>query len=333
MRSTMTKRIVLSVALAAVAAFGSTAAFAQTDPAANFPNKPIRLIVGFAAGGGNDLIARIVGPKLSENIGQPVIVENKTGAGGRLAIEYAQSQPADGYTVVIGAIGQLAVSSAIYPNLPFHPTKTLMPLSMLASYPLVITGQMNDRIKSVQELVAWGKANPDKTNYPTSSPIFTIASELFKMKTGMPAQAVPYRSTNEMLLSVVGGQTTFAIGDSASAVALVKSGKLRGLAVANPTRISELPDVPTVAEVGLADLDLKSQWGGAFVIAGTPPAIAKKLETEFRRALTDPGVREKIRAISYYPEGGSAEEYRQRIDADIKLFSDVVKAANLKFEQ
>ncbi len=320
------------IAIAALATTVNDRVWAQADVAANYPAKPIRVIVGFGAGGGNDLLARIVGQKLADNIGQPVVVENKPGAGGRLAVEYAQGQPADGYTLIVGATGQLAIASAIYPNLPFHPTRTLIPLTMIASYPLIIAGPMNDTIKSVMDLVAWGKANPDKSNYPTSSPAFTIPTELFKLKTGMPAQAIPYKSTNEMMLSIVGGQTLFGIADPSSTVPLAQNGKLRALAVNGAVRSTELPDVPTMAEVGLADVDIRLQWSGAFVIAGTPPAIVGKLEAELRRVLADTGVRTKIKAISYDAGGGPGDEFARQINADIKAYSDVVKAANLKFE-
>ena len=332
MRSMTMIRAPLLAALALAASMAG--ALAQSDPAAGYPNKPIHFVLGFAAGGGTDLLARIVGPKLSDILGQPVIVENRTGAGGRLAVDYVQSQPADGHTVLIGAIGQLAVATAIYPGkLSFHPTRTLMPVTMLGSYPLVLSGPASGEIKTVAELVAFGKANPDKSNYPTSSPAFTIASELFKLKTGMPGQPIPYRSTNEMVLSVVGGQTLFAFPDSGIVVPMVQGGKVRALAVGSSSRIPELPDTPTLAEAGRADVDLKAQWIGAFLIAGSPPPIAKKLETALRQAVADAGVRERIRGITYFPEGGAAEEFRARIDGDIQIFSNVVKAANLKFEQ
>jgi tripartite-type tricarboxylate transporter receptor subunit TctC len=331
----MLKPRMTQTAVAAALALMVFAAPAQSqpDPAADYPNKPIRFIVGFGAGGGTDLLARIVGAKLSDMVGQPVIIENRTGAGGQIAVEYVQNQPKDGYTVAIGAIGQLAVSTAIYPNLPFHPTRTLMPITMLGSYPLALVAQQTDAIKTVSDLIAFGKANPDRMNYPTASPAFTIASELFKLKTGMPGTAIPYRSTNEMVLSVVAGQTVFGFPDSSNAVAQNKSGKLRTLAVANPTRIPELPDVPTLAEAGHGDVDIKTQWIGAFLAAGTPEPIAKKLEAALRKADTDPAVRERIRAMTYFAEGGPADEFRARIDADIKLFSDVVKEAKLKFQR
>ena len=306
---------------------------AQAQDAANYPNRPIRFVLGFAAGGGTDLLARIIGPKVSDILGQPVIVENRTGAGGRIAVDYVQTQAADGHTVAIGAIGQLAVATAIYPNLSFHPTRTLTPIAMMGSYPLILTGPVTGDIKTPADLVAYGKANPDKSNYPTSSPAFTIASELFKLKTGMPGQPIPYRSTNEMALAVAGGQALFAFPDSSSVVTLAQSGKVRALAVGRPNRIPELPDVPTLAEAGRGDVDLKVQWIGAFLIPGTPAPIAKKLEAAIQQAVADPGVRERIRGMTYFPEGMGSAEFRARIDDDIRTFQDVVKAANLKFEQ
>jgi tripartite-type tricarboxylate transporter receptor subunit TctC len=328
----ISKRTILTLALAMPAALGSLPAWAQDAGAANYPNKPIRMIVGFAAGGGNDLFARLVGQKLSENLGQPVVIENKAGAGGRLAVEYAMGQPADGYTLVVGATGQMAIASAIYPKLPYHPTKTFTPLSMIASFPLILAGPMNDTIKSVKDLVAWGTANPDKSNYATSSPAFTITTELFKLKTGMPAQAIPYKSSNEMMLSIAGGQTLFAIADGPPTVPLVLGGKIRALAVTGSIRSSELPEVPSMAEAGLPDVNI-GLWSGVFVLAGTPAAVSRKLESELRRALADSGVRDKLKAMAVNPGGGSGDEFRQIIDADIKMFSEVVRAANLKFEE
>ena len=326
------KRTMLTMGLAALAAIVAEAAAAQGDSAANFPNRPIHLIVGFAAGGGNDLFARLVGQKLSENIGQPVIVENKAGAGGRIAVEYVKSQPADGYTIMVAASGQMAVAAAIYPKLSYHPTRDFLPLTMIASFPLILAGPADDAINSVKDLVAYGKANPDKSNYATSSPAFTITTELFKLKTGMPAVAVPYKSSNEMMLSVVGGNTLFAIADGPPTMPLVQGRKVRALAVTGSERSFELPNVPSMAEAGYPEVNI-GLWSGVFVAAGAPPAIANKLETELRRALADPGVREKLKAMAVNPGGGPSEEFRKKIDADIRVFADVVKAANLKFEE
>ena len=327
------KRAVLGVGVAAVlVAIAAQSARAQGDAAANFPNRPIRLIVGFAAGGGNDLFARLVGQKLSDNIGQPVIIENKPGAGGRIAVEYVKNQPADGYMIMVAASGQMAIAAAIYPKLSYHPTRDFLPLTMIASFPLILAGPADDTIKSVKDLVAYGKANPDKSNYATSSPAFTITTELFKLKTGMPGVAVPYKSSNEMMLSVAGGNTLFSIADGPPTMPLVQGGKIRALAVTGSERSSELPDVPSMAEARYPEVNI-GLWSGVFVSAGTPPAIAHRLDTELRRALADGGVREKLKAMAVNPGGGPAEEFRQKIDGDIKVFADVVKAANLKFEE
>jgi tripartite-type tricarboxylate transporter receptor subunit TctC len=328
----ISKRTILTLALAMPAALARLPARAQDAAAASFPNKPIRMIVGFAAGGGNDLFARLIGQKLSENLGQSVVIENKPGAGGRLAVEYAMGQGADGYTLVVGATGQMAVASAIYPKLPYHPTRTFTPLAMIASFPLILAGPMDDAIRSVKDLVAWGKANPEKSNYATSSPAFTITTELFKLKTGMPAQAIPYKSSNEMMLSIAGGQTLFAFADGPPTVPLVLGGKIRALAVTGAARSSELPDVPSMAEVGFPDVNI-GLWSGVFVLAGTPAAVGKKLEAELRRVLADAGVRQKLKAMAVNPGGGPPDEFRRIIDADIKMFGEVVRAANLKFEE
>jgi tripartite-type tricarboxylate transporter receptor subunit TctC len=318
---------VLGAALAALATLSAQPAWAQAD----YPNRPIRLIVGFAAGGGNDLMARLVGQKMSELLGQNIIIENKAGAGGRLAIDFVKNQPADGYTVTVAATGQMAIAAAIYPKLGYHPTRDFIPLTMIASFPLILAGPANDTIKTVKDLVAYGKAHPDKSNYATSSPAFTITTELFKLKTGMPAVAVPYKSSNEMMLSVAGGNTLFSIADGPPTVPLVQGGKIRALAVTGSQRSGEFPEVPSMAEAGYPEVNI-GLWSGIFVSANTPPAVVKKIEDAARRAMADEKVREGLKKLAVDPGGGPGEEFRRRIDDDIKKFADVVKAADLKFE-
>ena len=262
----------------------------------------------------------------------PQTTNAKPGASARLAVEYVKNQPADGYTIMVAASGQMAIAAAIYPKLSYHPTRDFLPLTMIASFPLILAGPSGDTIKSVTELIAYGKANPDKSNYATSSPAFTITTELFKLKTGMPAVAVPYKSSNEMMLSVAGGNTLFAIADGPPTVPLVQGAKIRALAVTGSERSSELPDVPSMAEAGYPEVNI-GLWSGLFVSASTPPAIANKLGTELRCAMADPRVRDKLKAMAVNPGGGSSEEFRKKIDADIDVFADVVKAANLKFEE
>lgn len=328
MSSTSLIRALCAVLFAlAASAVLAPSAWAQAD----YPSRPIRVVVGFAAGGGNDLFARLVGQKLSEHIGQPVIIENKAGAGGRIAVEHVKNQPADGYTIMVAASGQMAIAAAIYPKLAYHPTRDFVPLTMIASFPLILAGPANDTIKTVRDLVAYGKANPDKSNYASSSPAFTITTELFKLKTGMPGVAVPYKSSNEMMLSVAGGNTLFSIADGPPTVPLVHGGKIRALAVTGSERSSELPGVPSMAEAGYPEVDI-GLWSGFFVSVATPPAVVKKLDAELRRALADTGVRDKLKVMAVNPGGGPGEEFRKRIEGDIKMFADVVKAANLKFD-
>jgi tripartite-type tricarboxylate transporter receptor subunit TctC len=296
-----------------------------------YPNRVIHFIVGFAAGGGNDLFARLVVQKFQANTGASAVIENKVGAGGRIAAEFAAHAPPDGYTVLVGATGQMSIAAAIYPNLNYHPTKSFIALNMIASFPLVMVVPA-DPAKNVKELVAWAKANPEKSNYGTSSPAFTIASELLKLKTGMPAVGIPYKSSNESNLSVVAGQTTFTISDGPPVIPLVQAGKTRALAVTGSERSSEIPDVPSMAEVGYPEVNTQL-WSGFFVPTGTPAPIVAKLTADLGRALADPGVQDGLKKMAVKPGGPTGDAFKKRIDADIKTFGDVVTAAKLTFPQ
>jgi tripartite-type tricarboxylate transporter receptor subunit TctC len=298
----------------------------------NYPTRPVRLVVGFAAGGGNDIFARLVGAKLSEILGQPVFIENRPGAGGRLAAEYVSNQPGDGYTLLVGASGQMSIAAAIYPDLKYHPTKTLIPLAMMGSFPLIMVTGPDNLSGNVQELIEWAKQHPDKANYPSTSPAFTIAMEQLKLKSGMPAVMIPYKSSNEMILSVIEGQTMTAIADPPPTVPQVKGGKVRALAVTGAERLAELPDVPSMAEAGYPGVDVHL-WSGIFAPAATPAAIVARLEKTLSESIRDPGVSAKLRNIAVTPGGGPAAEFRRMIEADIVKFRDIVKAANLRFEE
>jgi tripartite-type tricarboxylate transporter receptor subunit TctC len=300
---------------------------AQTD----YPNRPIHFIVGFAAGGGNDLFARLVLQKFQENTGSTVVIENRVGAGGRIAAEFSARQPPDGYTVMVGATGQMSIATAIFPDLSYHASNSFIPLNMIASFPLVLVIPADHPAKDVKELVAWAKSNPDKSNYGTSSPAFTIASELLKLKSGMPAVAIPYKSSNESNLSVVSGQSLFTISDGPPVIPLIQAGKIRALAVTGSERSPELPGVPSMAEAGFPDVDTQL-WSGFFVPVGTPGPIVDKLTRELAKALADPAVQEGLQKMAVKPGGPTGNDFKKRIEADIKSFAEVVKAANLTFK-
>jgi tripartite-type tricarboxylate transporter receptor subunit TctC len=320
------------LALAALLATASHPLQAQTDPAANFPNKPIRMIVPFAAGGGNDIFARLVGAKASEFLGQQFVIENRPAAGGRIAAEFAAHQPGDGYTVFVGASGVMSISAAVYPKLAYHPTKSFIPLTMTADFPLIMTSPVNIAPKTVGEIVAYAKANPDKANYGTTSPAFTIAAELLKLKSGMPGVAIPLKSSSEMILCVMQQNCLVSMSDGPPAIPQIKDGKVRAVAVTGDQRSPELPDVPSMAEAGYPEVNTKL-WSGFFAPAATPPAIARKLEAAFSRAIRDPDVSAKLKAMAVQPSGNSSDEFRKIVDNDIKTYVEVVKAANLHFEE
>jgi tripartite-type tricarboxylate transporter receptor subunit TctC len=314
----------------------STALLVATAGAAHaqdaYPNRVIRVIVGFAAGGGNDLFARLVMRKFEENTGAKAIIENKPGAGGRISSEYAAHQAPDGYTVLVAATGQMAIAAAIYPKLTYHPTRSFIPLNMIASFPLVLVVPANHPVRNVKDLVAWAKAHPDKSNYGTSAPPFTIASELLKLKTGMPGVAIPFKGTNESNLCVASEQCLFTISDGGPAVPLIKGGRTRALAVTGSERSPELPDVPSMAEVGFPEINVHL-WSGFFVPAGTPAPVVGYLTKELGRALADPHVQDGLRKMAVTPGGPTGEAFKKVIEADIKTFGDVVAAAKLTFPQ
>jgi tripartite-type tricarboxylate transporter receptor subunit TctC len=327
MSDRFTRRAAMSL-LAAPAVLKVLPARADSD----FPSRPVRLIVGFAAGGGNDIFARLVADKASTLLGQPVIVENRPGAGGRLSAEYVSNQPADGYTLLVGASGAMSIAAAIYPDLKYHPTKTLTPLAMIASFPLIMVISKDNPANNVKEFAAWAKQHVDKMNYPATSPAFILPSEQLKLKTGMPGVMIPYKSSNEMILSVMEGQTAFAIADGPPTVPQVKAGKVKALAVTGSTRSAELPDTPSMAEEGFPDVDIHL-WSGIFAPAATPPDVVAKLEKALNEAIRDPGVSAKLKTMAADPGGGPPEEFRRVVDSDITKFTAIVKAANLHFEE
>ena len=310
-----------------LAASAIAPAHAQSD----YPTRPIHLYVGFAAGGGNDIFARIVADKASQILGQTVVVENKPGGGGRLAPEYTLQQQADGYSLVVGPSGAMAIAAAIYPDLKYSPTKDYVPIAMIAHFPLIMVIGADNPSKNLKEFVEWMKQHPDKANYASTSPSFTIVSELLKLKSGMPGTMIPYKSSNEMNLAVIEDQAAMAIADGPPTIPQVQAGKVKAVAVTGKTRSELLPDVPTMAEAGYPDVSVEL-WSGIFASVKTPPAIVAKLQKAFSEAISDPGVGQKLKALAVIPGDVTPEQFSKIIQSDIVRYQDVVKAANLKFE-
>jgi tripartite-type tricarboxylate transporter receptor subunit TctC len=322
----------LAAAAAALVVTGLATEVAQAQGAADkYPSRAVRLVVGFAPGGGNDIMARIIGERLAKALGQPFIVENKPGAGGGLAASHVMSQPPDGYTLLVGASGAMSIAPAVYTKMAYDTLRDFIPVSLLASFPLVLLANADGPIKSVSDLVTWTKANPAASNYASSSPAFTLGIELLKLKTGAQLQRVSYRSTNEGVIAVLTGQTTTTLVDTLPAMSLVQDGKLRAIAVTSTSRVPELPDVPTLPEAGVPGIEI-TLWTGVFAPSGTPPEIVSKLEGELKTAMKDPQIRERLRALAADAVGSSAAEFQVRIKSDIDSWTEVANAANVKME-
>jgi tripartite-type tricarboxylate transporter receptor subunit TctC len=317
------------VALAALCLglFSCATALAQVE----YPNRPIRIVVGFTPGGGNDIIARLFGQKLSESLGQPVVIENKPGAGAILATEYVARSAPDGYTLLVGASGAMVINPAVYEKLSYDTVRDFKPVSELGSFPLILIVNAKSPLKSLADLVAYAKANPDKANYSSSSAAFQLATELFKQKTGAPMQMIPYKGANDSVTAVISGEVTATIADAGPVTGQVNGGNARALAVAAPTRAESLPDVPTMKEAG-ADVEAVL-WSGIFVPAATPPEIVSKLEAEFVRIARLPDVVSRLKQLNIDSVGNSSEEFSRIIAADLERWKAVARAGNIKLAQ
>jgi tripartite-type tricarboxylate transporter receptor subunit TctC len=316
-------RLTLVVILSLAAGFPG-AAQAQT-----YPVKPVRIIVGQAAGGGMDILARLLAQKMTEGLGQPVIVENKPGAAGIIGTDFVAKAPADGHTLLMAPIGNLVFTQILYAKLPYSPLRDFAPVAMVATFPLLLVVNGSQPFKSVPELVAYMKANPAKSNYGGSGPAFQFATELFKIKTGTMAEFIQYKGTNEAIAAIISGDLLLAMADTGPAAAPLAGGRLRALAVTAPRRLPSLPDVPTMAEAGLPDLEFQF-WAGIFAPAGTPRPIVKKLEAELNRIVSLADVSTRMAGLHVSPRGGTSEELAETLAADLARWGAVARAANIK---
>lgn len=308
---------------------GSILCYTTIAAAQVYPSKPIHIIVGQAAGGGMDTLARLLAQKMAVSLGQPVIVENKPGAAGIIGTNFVAKSAADGHTLLMAPIGNMVFTKILYSKLPYSPLRDFAPVSMVGNFPLLLVVKATQPFKSVPELVAYMRANPAKANYGGSGPAFQFATELFKIKTNAPAEFIQYKSTNEAVLAIVSGDLLLALADTGPATALLADGRLRALAVTSPRRLATLPDVPTMAEVGLPDMEMQF-WAGIFAPTGTPPAIVKKLEAEISRVVKNPDFGEHMATLRINPVGSTSEEFSKTLAADLVRWSALAKAANIK---
>ncbi len=299
-----------------------TGAWAQ-----GYPSKPIRIVVGFPPGGGNDIIARMVGAKMQEAWGQPVVIDNKPGANSIIAAEFVAKSAPDGYTLLVNATGGMSVNPVLYAKLPYDPLKDFVPISMVGSFPLVLVVNPSVPAKSVGELVAYAKANPGKLNYSAGSTAFQVATEMFKQMTGTDIKHIPYKGSAASITAVISGDVQMTIVDSPPLMPQLKSDRVRALAVTTPKRAAAMPELPAIAE-SVPGYEM-ALWIGMFAPAGTPRDVAAKLTAEVVRIVALPDIREKLAGMGVEPLGNTSEQVTEWIRREIERFGPVVKAAGI----
>jgi tripartite-type tricarboxylate transporter receptor subunit TctC len=312
----------------ALAAFATLAGAQQP-----WPSKPIRYVVPFAAGGTTDILARTISEKLSVALGQPVIVDNKPGAGGGVGAAEVAKSPPDGYTILGGTISTHAINATLYSNLPYDPVRDFVPITLIARVPNMLVVNNDIPAKDVAELVKLMKASPGKWSFASSGNGTSqhLSGELFKGMAGVEMQHIPYKGSPPALNDVMGGQVSMTFDNITTAWALAKGGKLRALAVTTAKRSPVAPDVPTLAESGLPGYEIGS-WQGVFAPAGTPPDIVRRLNTEIVKIINMPDVQKKLIDLGAEPVGNSSEEFTVFVKAEVVKWGDVVKKSGAKVD-
>ncbi|MEZ5643710.1 MAG: tripartite tricarboxylate transporter substrate binding protein [Burkholderiaceae bacterium] len=323
-RSQSTRR----TAIAALAAAAAAACLPLTASAQDFPNKPITIIVPFSAGGTTDILARVVGQALSVEMGQSVVVDNRAGAGGNIGAGIAAKSPADGYKLFMGTVGTHAINASLYKKLPFDPVKDFAPLTRVANVPNLLVANPAQPFKTVQELIAYAKANPGQVNFGSSGSGSSIhlSGEMFKAMTGVDMVHVPYKGSAPAVNDLLGNQIGIMFDNMPSAIQHVRAGKLRPIAVTTAKRSPELPDVPTIAEAGVPGYEATS-WFGLFASAGTPAPIVAQLNKALVKVLNQPDVKKQIAAQGGEVVAETPEQFTAFIQAESAKWSKVVKAA------
>ena len=301
--------------------------------AQSFPSKPIRWIVPYAAGGGSDFLARTIGQQLSANIGQPVVVENKPGANTAIAAAETARSPHDGYTVMSADNGTLVFNPALYKTLSYNPTRDLAPVSLLGKFPMILVVGANAEFKDARDFLAKVKAAPGKVSYASAgagSP-HHLAMELLKERAGLRMVHIGYRGAAPALLDVVGGQVPAMMTDLAAGAAFLKAGKLRPLAVANATRLPQLPNVPTFAEIGLQGVEAAALVG-MVAPAGTPADVIARLQTSVAAAIKHPEVNRKLVDFGVEPVGSTPEQFAALLRSETALWHKLIRDLNITLE-
>ena len=318
--------------VAGVAALLLWAVLAHAQPAA-YPAKPIRIVVAYTPAGATDILARIVGQKLTEAWGQPVIIDNRPGANGNIGTEYAAKATADGYTLLMVTAGTHGINPSLYRKLGFDAVKDFAPVSLVAMVPNIFVVNNAVPAKDVKEFIAYAKANQGKLNYgsPGNGSTAHLSMELFKTMTGVQMQHIPYKGSAGVLADLIGGQIVVTMDNMPAYLPQVKAGKIRALAVSPVRRSSAAPELPTVAEAGVAGYD-SGAWFGLVAPAHTPKDIVNKLARETARILKLPDVSTRLTELGAEPVGSTPEQFAAHIKAEIAKWAKVIKGANVELQ-
>jgi len=319
-----------TTALALVAVAGAFAAPAPALAQANYPDRPIRMIVPFPPGGATDIVARLLGSALEKRLGQPIIIDNKAGGGSNIgSAEAARAKP-DGYTIFMGTIAN-TINMSVYNNLSYDTLRDFVPIVQTMTSPSVLVVTANFPGNNMQEVIAWAKANPGGLSLASSgaggSP--HMAAELLKLRTGIDYLHVPYKGAGPAMNDVLSGTVQGGFKTATAALGQIQAGKIKAIAVADGNRLPQLPNVPTMAEAGIADVNVSS-WNGLFAPTGTPPAIIDRLSKETIAVLQDPAIRAEFEKRGATPVGSTPAEFKAFVEKEIKMWADVAKAAGVK---
>jgi tripartite-type tricarboxylate transporter receptor subunit TctC len=324
------RHLVLAAGLMAALCIGATRAGAQT---ADYPSRPIRVVVTFPPGGSTDAVIRLIVPLLNEKLGQQVIVDNRPGAGGNLGLGIVAKAAGDGYTLGVGAAGGLSANVSLYPSMAFDPIRDFKPVGMLAAIPFVIVGQPSLGAKTLQDVIAMARAKPGKLSigHGGNGTAMHLSAELFAQMADVKLVEVPYRGSGPAALDVLAGQVPLAVVDLPSALQQIKAGKLVAYAVTSPKRLPMLPDVPTVAESGLAGYD-STGWFGVVAPVSTPAPIVARLNAEIVAALNDEQVKSTLRNLGVEPAPDTPQAFGEYIRSETKKWAKVIRTADIKLD-
>ena len=327
----MQSRLIHWVSFVLMTLFGSLTSLLAVAQAADYPSKPIKIVVTFPPGGSADAIIRILSTRLNDKMGQPLVIDNRPGAGGNIGLSVVAKAAPDGYVLGVGAAGGLTANSSLYPQMPFDVAKDFQPITMLAAIPFVLVGHPSVPADNMQQLIAYAKSQPGKVSigHGGNGTAMHLSTALFTQMTDLKMIEVPYRGSGPAAMDTLSGQIQLSITDLAAALPHIKAGKLKAFAVTSPKRLNNLPEVPTLAESGLTGYD-STGWFGLVAPAGTPAAIIQRLHTEFTAALNDEAIKTQMRQSGMEPVATSMEGLDAYIKSETQKWAKVIRQANIK---